>query len=56
MNGIGAHEVIYRKSKHIISLTELDNKQVEEVLWTYRDRLVDLRRISDLYTDCFLKM
>src|SRR3990167_9187788 len=43
-NGIGAHEVIIESPKHIISLTELDNKQVEEVLWTYRDRLVDLKK------------
>ena len=44
MNGIGAHEVIIESPKHIISLTELDNPQVEEVLWAYRDRLVDLKK------------
>ncbi|MDR4509859.1 MAG: galactose-1-phosphate uridylyltransferase [Candidatus Brocadiaceae bacterium] len=44
MNGIGAHEVIIENPKHIVSLTELENKQVEEVLSTYRDRLVDLKK------------
>ncbi len=44
MNGIGAHEVIIESPKHIISLAELGNPQVEEVLWAYRDRLVDLKK------------
>ena len=44
MNGIGAHEVIIESPKHIISLAELVNPQVEEVLWAYRDRLVDLKK------------
>jgi len=46
MNGIGAHEVIIEHPKHIISLTSLETKQVEEILWTYRDRLVDLKKDS----------
>lgn len=44
MNGIGAHEVIIESPKHITSLTELDNNQVEEILWAYRDRLIDLKK------------
>ena len=48
-------EVIIESPKHVISLTELDNQQVEEVLWAYRDRLVDLKKTSDLFPDCSLK-
>jgi UDPglucose--hexose-1-phosphate uridylyltransferase len=44
MNGIGAHEVIIESPKHILSLTALDNGSVEEVLWCYRDRLIDLKK------------
>lgn len=44
MNGIGAHEIIIESPKHIVSLTELEDKHVEEVLWTYRDRLIDLKK------------
>jgi len=44
MNGIGAHEIIIDSPNHIISLTELDNGHVEEIIWAYRDRLVDLKK------------
>jgi UDPglucose--hexose-1-phosphate uridylyltransferase len=43
MNGIGAHEIIIESPRHIQSLTELDNGNVEEVLMCYRDRLIDLK-------------
>ncbi len=44
MNGIGAHEVIIETPEHCTSITELDTKRVEEVLCTYRERLIDLKR------------
>lgn len=44
MNGIGAHEVIIESPKHITSITELELGNIREVLWVYRDRLVDLKR------------
>jgi UDPglucose--hexose-1-phosphate uridylyltransferase len=44
MNGIGAHEVIIETPKHEISLTALTPALVQEVLWSYRDRLVDLKK------------
>jgi len=43
-NGIGAHEIIVETPKHVLSLSALTNEHVEEVLWTYRDRLVDLKK------------
>jgi UDPglucose--hexose-1-phosphate uridylyltransferase len=44
MNGVGAHEVIVESPAHDRSLADLDEKQVEDVFWAFRDRMVDLRR------------
>ncbi|WP_447974314.1 galactose-1-phosphate uridylyltransferase [Nitrospira sp. Kam-Ns4a] len=44
MNGIGAHEVIIETPEHKASLADLPAKQIEDVLWAYRDRIVDLKR------------
>jgi UDPglucose--hexose-1-phosphate uridylyltransferase len=44
MNGLGAHEVILESPAHVASLTDLDRRRVQEVLWMYRDRMVDLKR------------
>jgi UDPglucose--hexose-1-phosphate uridylyltransferase len=44
MNGIGAHEVIIECPNHEISLANLPEDNVREVLWVYRDRLVDLKK------------
>ncbi len=42
MRGVGAHEVIIETPKHLVSTSELSDEQLREVLWVYRDRLVDL--------------
>ncbi|HEY6394449.1 MAG TPA: galactose-1-phosphate uridylyltransferase [Candidatus Binataceae bacterium] len=44
MNGIGAHEVVIDSPDHVRGLADLDPRQVEEVLWAYRDRVLDLGR------------
>ncbi|MDH4267783.1 MAG: galactose-1-phosphate uridylyltransferase, partial [Deltaproteobacteria bacterium] len=44
MSGIGAHEVIIETPNHEEILTHLSPKHFEEVLWAYRDRMLDLRR------------
>jgi UDPglucose--hexose-1-phosphate uridylyltransferase len=44
MTGIGAHEVIIETPHHSKGLADLSDKEVEEILWAYRDRIVDLRR------------
>jgi UDPglucose--hexose-1-phosphate uridylyltransferase len=44
MNGVGAHEVIIETPDHKDMLADLPVKRVEDVLWAYRDRMVDLRR------------
>ena len=44
MNGIGAHEVIIECPRHEISMADLTEENIREVLWVYRDRLVDLKK------------
>ncbi len=46
MAGVGAHEVIVESPKHHISMTDLPEENIREVLWAYRDRLVDLKKDS----------
>ncbi len=44
MRGVGAHEVIIESPDHLVSTSELSEEQLREVLWVYRDRLVDLKK------------
>jgi UDPglucose--hexose-1-phosphate uridylyltransferase len=44
MNGIGAHEVMIDSPDHERGMADLEPKQIEEVLWAYRDRVFDLQR------------
>jgi UDPglucose--hexose-1-phosphate uridylyltransferase len=44
INGVGAHEVIIESPQHFETLSTVTPKQFEEVLWAYRDRIVDLKR------------
>lgn len=44
MQGVGAHEVIIETPKHLCSLSQLSEPEIQEVLWVYRDRLVDLKK------------
>ena len=46
MNGIGAHEVIIDSPDHFKELSDVDDKQAEEVIWSYLGRSIDLRRDS----------
>jgi UDPglucose--hexose-1-phosphate uridylyltransferase len=48
MAGVGAHEVIIESPKHHVSMATLSDDNVREVLWVYRDRLVDLKRDTRL--------
>ena len=43
MNGIGAHEVIIETPDHQSTLAMLSDKGVEDALWAYRDRMLDLK-------------
>jgi len=44
MNGIGAHEVIIETPSHDETFSNLSAKNFEEVLWAFRDRMVDLKK------------
>ena len=43
MNGVGAHEVIVETPDHGSTLASLPERAVEDVLWAYRDRMLDLK-------------
>ncbi|OFW06699.1 MAG: galactose-1-phosphate uridylyltransferase [Acidobacteria bacterium RIFCSPLOWO2_12_FULL_59_11] len=44
MNGIGAHEVIIETPEHDLTLAQVPEKRIEEVLWAFRDRILDLKK------------
>jgi len=44
MNGVGAHEVIIETPEHDKKLEFLDARQIEDVLWAYRARYLDLKK------------
>lgn len=55
MDGVGAHEVIIETPNHMLSLSELPEKQLESVLWAFRDRSLDLKRDTRLRYILFFK-
>ncbi len=44
MNGIGAHEVLIESPQHDMTVPEMDVKDVENIFWGLRDRILDLRK------------
>jgi UDPglucose--hexose-1-phosphate uridylyltransferase len=48
MNGIGAHEVIIECPFHEASMANFTAEHIREVLWSYRDRMADLKKDSRL--------
>ena len=44
MNGVGAHEVVIETPLHDATIPDLSQEQVTDVLWAYRDRMIDLKR------------
>lgn len=44
MNGIGAHEVVIESPRHEETLSSMDERQVAELIWAFRDRMHDLKR------------
>lgn len=43
VSGTGAHEVIIESPDHQVTLAQLPEKRIEDVLWAYRERLLDLK-------------
>ena len=44
MNGIGAHEVMIETTDHQLTLATMPVRRVEDVVWSYRDRILDLKK------------
>jgi UDPglucose--hexose-1-phosphate uridylyltransferase len=44
MRGVGAHEVIIESPQHVLSTADLSEENLRDVMWVYRDRLVDLKK------------
>ena len=44
----GASELIVESPRHDDTLATMDPEQLEDVLWMYRDRLLDLKRDSQI--------
>jgi UDPglucose--hexose-1-phosphate uridylyltransferase len=44
MNGIGAHEVVIETPEHGQTLAGMSERGVEDVLWSFRDRILDLKK------------
>ena len=46
MNGVGAHEVVIETPEHRKTLSSFSEKEFEDLLWAYRDRILDLKKDS----------
>jgi UDPglucose--hexose-1-phosphate uridylyltransferase len=44
MNGVGAHEVIIETPDHTKELSQLEEGQIEQIIWAYITRSLDLRK------------
>jgi UDPglucose--hexose-1-phosphate uridylyltransferase len=44
MDGLGAHEVIIETPDHDRQMEHLEDARIEDVFWSYRDRIVDLKK------------
>ncbi|MGH9470250.1 MAG: galactose-1-phosphate uridylyltransferase, partial [Terriglobia bacterium] len=44
MEGFGAHEVVIESPDHSKTLAQLSPRQIEDVLWAFRDRILDLKK------------
>ncbi|MEA2030800.1 MAG: galactose-1-phosphate uridylyltransferase [candidate division Zixibacteria bacterium] len=44
MQGVGAHEVIVETPDHSSDMAQMDENAIRNVLWVYRERMMDLER------------
>jgi len=44
MSGIGANEVIIETPDHAATLGDLTDRQIEEVMWAFKERIIDLKK------------
>ena len=55
MSGIGAHEVIIETPDHMATLSDVEEKRIEDLFWAFRDRVNDLKKDSRLRYTLFFK-
>ena len=55
MTGIGAHEVIIETPDHMATLSDVEEKRIEDLFWAFRDRVIDLKKDSRLRYTLFFK-
>ena len=48
ISGVGAHEVIIETPNHEVQLADLSISDFEKVLWSYKERILDLKRDTRL--------
>ncbi len=44
MNGVGAHEVLIESPDHNATLGDMNEKNISDIFWAFRDRILDLRK------------
>ncbi len=44
MNGVGAHEVVIETADHATDYPELPSNRAQDVIWAFRDRIMDLKK------------
>lgn len=44
MNGIGAHEVLIESPDHFTTLVDMSEKNISDIFWAFRERVLDLRK------------
>ncbi|MEO8126384.1 MAG: galactose-1-phosphate uridylyltransferase [Bryobacteraceae bacterium] len=55
MSGIGAHEVIIETPDHMATLSDVEEKRIEDLFWAFRDRVMDLKKDTRLRYTLFFK-
>lgn len=55
MSGIGAHEVIIETPDHMATLSDVEEKRIEDLFWAFRDRVLDLKKDDRLRYVLFFK-
>ncbi|HKK21778.1 MAG TPA: galactose-1-phosphate uridylyltransferase [candidate division Zixibacteria bacterium] len=48
MSGIGAHEVVIETPDHSKDMVDMTDEEIRDILWVYRERMIDLERDSRL--------
>lgn len=55
MTGVGAHEVLIETPDHMATLSNMDEKRIEDMFWALRERTLDLKKDRRLRYIMFFK-